>query len=233
MALYETIFHRRSVREYDKKPLDENTLSTVKQYLDAIPQLDGLLTKLEIVTGDKVTDNNRAPHYIVAYCKENFAEYINVGYVLQQADLYLQDLGLGTLWLGIPKMKSESAKQDYAIMMSFGKTAAPVRNSENEFNRLPLKEIADENNAVTRAVRLAPSAMNSQPWKVSFEQDKAVLDYFGRGLLKGILRKTFSKIDLGIAAKYAELALLSEGKKIKSITPKGNEKEFSIEISYS
>lgn len=48
-----------------------------------------------------------------------------------------------------------------------------------------------------------------------------------------ILKNKLNKIDVGIAARHAVLALENEGNKILSATPITDGKEFSIEISYS
>ncbi len=48
-----------------------------------------------------------------------------------------------------------------------------------------------------------------------------------------ILKNKLNKIDVGIAARHAVLALENEGNKILSVTPVTDGKEFSIEISYS
>jgi hypothetical protein len=74
--------------------------------------------------------------------------------------------------------------------------------------------------------------MNSQPWKLEFEDGKVVIKDFGRGLLRVMLRNKLNKIDIGIAARHAVIALEHEGKKITSILPKVTEKEFEVEISY-
>ena len=230
MTLYETMFKRRSVRSYDKTPLSESTLNEVKAYLATIPQLSGTNVRLEVVPGDKVKDK-LAAHYIVAYCKKNFAEYINVGYTLQQADLYLQSIGLGSLWLGMTG--TVGGNEDYAIMMAFGKTDVPMRNGEEDFKRLPLSEMSNQNTHIAHAARVAPSAVNSQPWNIHFEQNEVTVNYFGRGVLKAILKRSKSKIDLGIVTKHIETALLNEGKTITSITPVGDDKHFLVEIRYN
>ena len=49
-----------------------------------------------------------------------------------------------------------------------------------------------------QAVQLAPSAMNLQPWTMSLEQGRCVLDVPDR-----------SRLELGIALCHAELALSS------------------------
>jgi hypothetical protein len=90
-------------------------------------------------------------------------------------------------------------------------------------------DIADP---VSEAVRLAPSAMNSQPWKLEISAHNVKIKYFGRGLLKAVLKKKMSKIDIGIAARHAELALLNDGKKIKSITPYVDGNGFGSNITF-
>ena len=228
MTLYETIFKRRSVRKYDKTPLPAEVLSGIKNHIDQTAPLDGCGAKFEIVCGSCVNDD-KAPHYILAFCGADIKQYINVGYMLQKTDLYLQSMGLGSVWLGMAKPKKD--KENYCIMLAFGKTDAPYREI-SEFKRLPLGEISNADNAVANAARLAPSAVNSQPWKLNFSEGKVKIDYYGRGLLKALLRKKKSPIDIGIITRHAELALLQEGKTIKSIIPDGNDKNFSAEIQY-
>jgi hypothetical protein len=119
-------------------------------------------------------------------------------------------------------------------MMAFGYTQTPLRNGEEDFKRLPLSKISNEDNLFARAVRLAPSAANSQPWELRFSEGQAVIRYVGRGAFKHIFRKKLNKIDIGIATRHAELALRHEGKEIRSIEPKESNggKEFEIIVRY-
>ena len=233
MTLYETIFTRRSVRKYDPTPLDESTLADINAFLNRANQLNTHHARFEIVTGDKVGDKS-APHYIVAYCGENTAAYVNVGYVLEKVDLYLQSIGLGSLWLGMAKPKED--KQDFCIMLAFGNTSVPARKNVEEFNRLPISEISNSDNSgncdIAKAVRLAPSAVNNQPWKLKFEEGCVTIGYFGRGLMKLILKNRLNKIDLGICTRFVIEALRHEGKHIKSIEPKTEGKEFEVAVEY-
>jgi hypothetical protein len=41
-----------------------------------------------------------------------------------------------------------------------------------------------------------------------------------------------NKIDVGIVTRHVKTALLQEGKKIRSITPKEERKDLEIEITY-
>lgn len=230
MNLYEAIFIRRAVRKYSKNNLDEKVLKGIEAFCLSVNQLNGLVTRLKIVTGDKVNDN-KAPYYILAYCTDTAEEYINAGFVLEKVDLYLQSLGLGSVWLGIPQPKEKS--KEYCVMLGFGETTFPSRKKASEFNRLPAAEIASEVNEIAKAARLAPSSMNSQPWKLKFKDNKVVIEYTARSVLSFILKKKMNMIDLGIITRFTELALLNESKTIKAIEPKVSGKEISVEISFS
>jgi nitroreductase len=230
MTLYETIFIRRSAKQYNSNPLTDDVLANIKKFIAETKQFDGQNSKFEVVASDAVK-NASVPHYILSYCEENDASYANVGYVLEKLDLYIQSIGLGSWWIGMQKPKAVA--KNFCILMGFGNTIVPQRTKETDFNRLPINEISDTDNTISRAARLAPSAMNSQPWKLSFEKNKVTIAYFGRGFAKMILQKKMNKIDLGIVTRHVEVALLHEGKKITSITPRGTGKEFQIEIVYT
>lgn len=162
MTLYDTLFARRSVRKYDPAPLEQETLSTILAYIQKIPQIEGQHAEFRILPQNEV-DDNRAPHYIIASCEESDAAYANVGYVLEQVDLYFQSIGLGSLWIG--NRLGYEPKPGDCIMMAIGQTKVPFRHSIKEYKRLPGSEISGTDNEITQAVRLAPSAVNSQPWK--------------------------------------------------------------------
>ena len=229
MKMYDTIFVRRSARKYDKKPLDEGVLKDIREFIGNTKQLDGQNARFEVVSDKEVKGS--APHYVLAFCESNDAAYVNVGYVLQNVDLYIQSMGLGSLYLGMKK--PEKKAEDFCILLAFGGSEVPFRKGEGDFDRLPVNEISNADNAIIKAARLAPSARNSQPWKFTFEDNKIMIRYFGRGLLKSIMRKRFSMIDLGIVTRHVETALLDEGKTNTSITLRSAGDGFEIEINYN
>jgi len=234
MGIFETIFIRRSVRKYDMTPLATEVLADIKMFLDGSNQIAGQKAWFEIVDAKAVTDD-KAPHYIMAYCSAETSQYINVGYTLQNVDLYLQSKGLGSLWLGMAKPEDnedDERGKDFCIMMAFGKTDVPQRESQDEFKRLAISKISDQDNAIAQAARLAPSAMNSQPWKLKFDSGKVTVEYCGRGLLKAMLKKKMNKIDLGIVTRHVELALQHDGKQVTGIKIL-NEKKPAVEITYT
>jgi hypothetical protein len=122
-------------------------------------------------------------------------------------------------------------ESDYRILLAFGKTSVPPRTGENEFKRQPILQISNEDNAIARAARLAPSAVNFQPWKLLFSQGKVTVHAKARNIGKLLVGK-LQKIDLGIILKHVELALEHEGKKVQSIVPSARGKDFSIDVVY-
>lgn len=230
MTLYETIFKRRSVRKYDMTPLDDATLSEIKAYVDSIDQMPGQPTVTIKLAAADMVKGSMAPHYLLGYCESSGAGYANMGFTLQKADLYLQSIGLGSLWLGTAKPAQKA--ENFCIMMAFGKTDVPPRGEDSDFKRLKLEDVSNADNPIARASRLAPSAMNSQPWKLSFAENRIMVDYVGRGAMQIILKGKLSKIDVGIVTRHIVEALQNEGKHVDSITPTKIDK-LSVEIKYS
>lgn len=230
MTLYESIYMRRQVRKFNSKPLEKKTLEDIFKCVSEAEQLVNQCAKFEIASAEDVSGGVSAPYYLLSYCDDSSAAYANVGYVLQKADLYIQSIGLGSGWfMGLKPIKNN---EKFCISLAFGNTDVPMRNGPDEFKRLPIEKIGLVDNLVAGAVRLAPSAMNSQPWKLEFEDGKVIIKDFGRGVMRVVLRNKLNKIDIGIAARHAVLALMQEDKKVTDIAPRATEKEFEIEIIY-
>ncbi|MDR1641146.1 MAG: hypothetical protein LBT59_15750 [Clostridiales bacterium] len=232
MILRDAIFIRRAVRKYSTDlPSEEmqNDALTIARDADS---LVGQKARFELAGKDRVSGSS-APCHILAYSESTDASVANVGYQLQKADLYLQSRGLGSIWLGSGKPKAAKDKADFTFLLAFGKTAEPTRTGEADFNRLPVSEISNEDNPVANAIRLAPSAVNFQPWQLVFSPGKLVIKYKGRGPMKIVpMVKKMNKMDVGIAARHAVVELANEGKKVQSVKPVGEGNNFTIEITY-
>jgi hypothetical protein len=203
-------------------------IQDIASVLEQAPQIPGQEARFEIVDATSIKGVS-APHAILAFSKEEDAALCNIGYTLQTLDLYLQREGIGSLWMGMPKPETKSS--DYQILLAFGKTDVPMRSGVADFSRREVTEIANEKNAVAEAARLAPSAVNFQPWKLEFSQGKVTVKYTPKGILKAFIAK-MQKIDLGICLKHTVLALEQEGKTITSIQPTGKGKSFAVVVEY-
>ncbi|MDR2657616.1 MAG: hypothetical protein LBB86_07310 [Oscillospiraceae bacterium] len=228
MTLYETIFARRSVRRYDKTPLDEAELSGIKTYLDGVKQLPGQSARFEIVDSDKLK-GGLAPYAILAFADDGDAARVNIGYALQGVDLYLQSAGYGSVWCGMAKPKEPQS--DYRILLGFGKTSVPLRKGEEEFKRSKIANVSNEDNDVARAARLAPSAVNLQPWKLTFTDGNVTVRSSVRGIGRALPGRLYL-FDLGIILKHVELALEHSGKQPVEFKLDCNGKDSMVQARY-
>ncbi len=68
--LYSTIFQRKSIRNFDATPLDDDTLKEISEYLQALkPMYDDIKTEFKIVGSDEVKRRLmlKAPHFITVF----------------------------------------------------------------------------------------------------------------------------------------------------------------------
>lgn len=230
MTLYEAISARRQVRAFRTGPVEDGVLAQLRGCLRDAERLSGRQGQFEVVPAKDASNSHNAPWCVFSYCEEDPAAYANAGYVLQKADLLLQSLGLGCGWF--MDIKPVQPDPRFCIGLAFGHTDEPSRNGGEQFKRRPLGDICREDNEVSRAVRLAPSSLNSQPWTVEFGDHEVVLREKGRGPARLILRGKLNKIDLGIAARHAALALGHQGKRVIQAVPELDSGRLNITIRY-
>ena len=214
-ALYEAIFKRKSVRDYDPTPLDSNRLEEVTKNLQSLkPIIEGIKTEFKIITPDQVSRklSNKAPHYIAAFSEAKGTYKVNIGYMLQQMDLYFSANGLGSCWLGIPQPTREvtdASNLEFTILMSFGTPKEPLyRADASEFKRKPLTEITNIQGAdeLLEPARLAPSAVNLQNWYFTGTK-QAIHAYSTKaGFLRNIVGGSYYPVNVGIALCHLQLA---------------------------
>ena len=218
VKLYEEIFTRKSIRKYEASPLPETVLAEIKDFaLQAKPLFPELPYEFVFLNRDLVKSllAIKAPHYICFYSQKDAAGRLNAGFLMQQLNLYLSLCGLGSCWLGAAKPNNEvplkKGDKDFIIMMAFGQPAEPSRRtSAAEFKRAPLSAMTNlpEQQELLEPVRLAPSAMNSQPWFFSGTPDSLLLSRKKLSILEEPLMGPKNQVDLGIG--LCHLVLSSE-----------------------
>jgi len=210
-TLYPAIFQRKSIRSYADAPLSAEQLTSIKALLAEVqPLLPDQKFHLELAPA-------KEGWRIYGYCEDTPLGNANLGYALQQLDLALFLKGLGRLWFGMgrdPRTKAAPKGLSYAMCLKVG-NAAEIAREPGEFNRKPIAEvIADEAlQEVFEAVRLAPSARNSQPWL--FVKDEAGIHAFCAnpgGIMKVFGIDRMNQVDMGICLCHAALAFAQEGK---------------------
>jgi len=213
--LYPTIFKRKSIRKYSDAPLSA-------EQTDSVHAAIGSLAPLFPEEKYKL-DFNPEKKRVYAYCEDTVAGNANVGFLLQQLDLALFGAGLGRLWYGMgrdPKDAKPTPPFSYDICMKVGTAAEPLaRQSAAEFKRKPIGEvIADVGlQPAFEAVRLAPSANNTQPWR--FTREGGAIHAFRKkpGFISAALYGRMNQGDMGIALCHAVLGLEHEGYTVKEI----------------
>ena len=141
MDLRETIYKRQSIRKYDKTPLDEKTLSELKQFIDNAKVLNPDISWSYDIVGPenfRVLQRFHPPHALLMFseAKENYNQ--NIGFIFQQVDLYLQSRGIGSCWIGAggPKnYENKNPDHKFVIMMIFGNPKGEIYRERTQFQR--------------------------------------------------------------------------------------------------
>ena len=219
--LYATIFKRKSIRKYDLDSLDEDTLKEIREHLETLKSLHkDINIEFKIVSPDAVIRRTmrKAPHYIAVFSEVKEGYLSNVGFMLQQMDLFFSANGLGSCWQGIPTLKKEglaSSHLKFIILMPFGKPQETLhRTKTSQFKRKSLQDIGDIKGAddLLETARLAPSARNAQEW--FFTGDERLIHAYYRkpGFIPGLLIKKYPPMDVGISLYHLKLGAEHFGK---------------------
>lgn len=210
MELKEMINRRKSFRKYTGEPVGEETLQAITEFIATVKSLyPEVATRMTFVTKEQVRFyfTWKTPQLIAIY-SENKPGYLeNVGFMVQQLDLYLQSIGLGTCWLGLGKLREGVAGEtpenmEFVILLAFGHSEESLRSGAGEFNRRSLRDIADREDEALEPARLAPSSTNSQPWYFTHEGNTVHAFCSKGGILKHKMLGTMNRIDMGIALAH-------------------------------
>jgi nitroreductase len=227
--LYETIFKRKSVRDYDLTPLDGQTLAEIMAHIRALkPLYDDIKIEMKLVSQKDVKGllRAKAPHYLVVFSETKDGYLTNAGFMLQQMDLFFSANGIGSCWQGMPKPTKEilnSSKLEFVILLAFGKPQERLhRESVLEFKRKPLGEITDIKGAdeLLEPARLAPSAMNRQQWFFTGNASTIHAYRAKSSFIIAFMFERMSKISMGIAICHLWIAAKHFGKEVEFIGDK-------------
>lgn len=236
---YDMIFKRKSVRHFDSaRTLTDQELAEVNEKTKNLAALDsGIKTAFEIVKREDTTA--KFGEYCLLLYSERKPNYLlNAGYILEQMDLFMEKNNIGVCWYGLAKPK-EKMRGDlhYVIMLTFGKASPDTFRSEiSQFNRKDHQEIWQGNfdADVSEAVRLAPSACNTQPW--IFKNSENILHVYRntkvRSFIPSAFLSYFNAIDIGICLCFLEIALSKNGRSFERILiPDGTAENGLIETA--
>lgn len=182
MNLYEAIFIRKSIRNYNMEGLNVQTLDKIRAHYTELTSLFG-----NIDTDISILDNRKgqqkllsflsvkAPYYLAFYSEEAPRSLMNMGYMMEQMVLYMCSIGIGTCYIGSDKVKKTQLVKDgknLVGIVAFGKSKGSHVRKQSEAKRLSLEELCifkeiprQWMNQILEAARLSPSSMNRQPWR--------------------------------------------------------------------
>lgn len=216
---------RKSIRHYTHDALAEaaqTALASWRDWAERYTDSADADCDLHLLPGDAPLKGLyivKAPGYIVFLGRPTRMGRINAGFVLEQISLKLTELGVGTCYLGAAHMDDLDAEKndlEPLIFMSLGTPDQTLtRQSVSEFKRkrtdeIAVGEIQGDMARVIESARLAPSAMNRQPWRIALDGNRAiccvehsVLDAF----------KRLSEIDMGIVMSHMLLTARASSEK--------------------
>ncbi len=227
---------RRSRRAFDGTPALPQTIDALSEtcegfrpfgdarvVLVADPQVDpfkGVIGSYGKVTG--------APHVLLVIAHGgSSAAQAHAGYVGEAAVLEATALGLGTCWIGgffDPKKAlrlTELGPGERIVAISpvgfpsrdLTGTERTMRSMAGSHKRKPIDEITPGTSewpawakAAAECVRIAPSAVNRQPWRLRLDDGSLVIARDN----KFETPKVTKALDCGIAMLHAELGALGE-----------------------
>ena len=219
MENYDMIFKRKSFhlfRNIGNETITNDELAEIEAFFSkVIPLNENIKVKMII---DK--DNNtchRGQEYCILFYSEQKDNYLqNIGYIGEQIDLYLTSKNIATLWFGIGKVKEKIVDGlTYVIMIAIKKVDDPSKFRKDMFKskRKDIIQIWEGGMHldIANIVRFAPSACNSQPWKVIANTNSLEVYRQRKDGKVGIMPKGtanyYNQIDIGIFICFLDLCL--------------------------
>jgi nitroreductase len=228
---------RRSRRAYDPRAIDETALSaieslcaTYRPYPDArvalvreppVNVFTGILGSYGSIKG--------APSVLVFLARgSGSAARRQCGYTGEAIVLEATASGLSTCWVGgffdplkARRLLSKDAEEHIVAVSPLGHSLAADSATERVMaglagahNRLALETIAPGSSqwpawarSAAELVRIAPSATNRQPWRLSMDGDALVMAKDSRRDLPRVTKE----LDIGIASLHAEFGAAAHG----------------------
>lgn len=213
MDLYNSIFQRKSCREYVETPLADGQLKDIRSAIEGFkPLYPDVPLDYRFATETKGMFRIKAPHYLVISGQGKEGEMESAGFLFQQLALWLDASELGCVWLGQAKDVQRNKSGKDIITIAFGQTVGSPHRDMSKFKRKPIEEVTNAPGDVcVEAVHLAPSGMNQQPWYLEKQEEKVLLyEQVLKPPLSLVYKKT--RVDMGIALCHCALASEHIGK---------------------
>lgn len=202
---------RHTVRKYLDKLLDVELVSLLNARIEQNNRLYDLTFKLVTNESDgisslaKIMSNNTVQNYIILAGKDSSDLDEKIGYCGADLILYVQSLGLNTWWCGgmfngknaLKHLDDKNVRVNGVIAIGYGKTQGVPHKSKTTDQVSHYKGKAPEwFNSGIKALLLAPSVLNRQPYIVNGVRNKVSFK---------VKSGPLSQVDLGIGKYFFEL----------------------------
>lgn len=182
MNLYEAINVRKTVHRFSMSELSPKELDRIRRHFAEVTNLFGNIGTDMVIMNNRKGKNSpagllgiRAPYYLVFYSEEKPKYIMNLGYLMQQMALYLCTRGLGACFVRKVHLKKEQMTRNgktAVTALAFGTAKGAYVRKAVDACRKPLEQICTFREQprqwvrqMAEAARMAPSAMNRQPWR--------------------------------------------------------------------
>ena len=211
MTDIEAIMQRHSVRNYEEKRIDADTVRLIEEKIAELNEQSGLNLQFVEDAGrtyskllNRAMGLGSAPSVIACAGKDTDDLDERVGYYGEKLVLYLQQIGLNTCWTGTFSRKNIGAEVAggerivICIACGYGKNQGKPHRSKNEGQVTAGREDRPEwfRKGVEMAL-LAPTAINQQKFTIKLNDDDTV-EFIDNG-------GAFSRVDLGIVRCHFEI----------------------------
>jgi nitroreductase len=204
MLITEAIQKRKGIRSYDGRPLSEEHITKIKNFLSGLQPVFGGEVRVELIRKNMGKDAIKlgtygsvkgAFEFLVLLHDDTPLAKLSAGYMLEQAVLFCTQIDLGTCWIGgfnktdFGKLirlkpnetlsnispvgyKEKGRKQGLlpsiasAIVKSHTRKPFEELFFIHDFGKSLVREEAGQYKLPLDMLRLAPSAVNKQPWRV-------------------------------------------------------------------
>lgn len=180
MNLYNAISMRKSVREFEKKEIEEKDIQCLERFTRELTPVFPEISYEIVFHGMEEQQQKKrgifsaaAPCYLSYVAEDSWMSRVNAGYMMEQIVLFLTCRGIATCYQGNVKFleAGESEKKEL-VVAALGYPVHYIYREEGTAKRIPLakqclfKEEPNKNvMTILRAANLAPSAYNGQPWR--------------------------------------------------------------------
>lgn len=203
MNQYEAIEIRKSVRRYSEKTVPRVLIDQILNCADKIPTVFSektceirIYSALEAERKIKGKFRVKAPYYLAVFCGKSSAALVEAGCFAQRLVLYMTTKGLGTCYQGGSKLNEGEipAGKQLATIIAFGYAEGQSFRDVKQIRRHPLNQlcsyreiVGEDMRILLKTARLAPSAMNRQPWRFEVWKDRIAIYVMEDSILKNML----------------------------------------------